>query len=512
MRRLATKPTTCSMPRKEQWVKLTAQWSRRDGFGRRSLRAPRSTRSIPMRTCSPSESMSTTTPSADVRVFLSPPRRRPAGSILCVVGRDLKVSPEVLADYCFNNLSPLAFDLALLASAVAFTDRVVPRTLSTGWVRHLKLTLPVSSARWSRSEVQSRLLQTLHLLTGDSWDVRLRFGHPQGRKRGQSVLQLRHENAIAMPYSDGLDSFAAARLIQHSPEAAGHPLILVTTGSRADVDKEQSQARLRVAVPFRLSEAGDLVRLREPSYRSRAFLYGALAGLAVNLAGGTRVVVPEAGQSSLGPALAPVGDEALDLRSHPRFTETLAGFLSCLFDAPLVFEHPHLWSTKGETLAQLANAKLATGWQLTRSCPRSPRHVRLRRKRVHCGVCAACLLRRQSLQRAGLHQYEQYQWPTLSAASLPEAAAEGARPTNDDDFRHAACGALCMNSLANVGKGTDDLPLRQAVSDMPTALGQPDRLMLKLRRLIDAHAREWRALLSAQGDSSFLYPVIGSAS
>lgn len=49
----------------------------------------------------------------------------------------------------------------------------------------------------------------------------------------------------------------------------------------------------------------------------------------------------------------------------------------------------------------------------------------LRGTKVHCGVCAACLLRRQSLLQAALHDGEQYQWPNLRAASLAEAAAEG---------------------------------------------------------------------------------------
>src|SRR5919109_144843 len=117
-------------------------------------------------------------PSADVRVFTSRPRRRPAGSIACVVGRELQVDPDILASYCFNDLTPLASDLALVASAVAFTDRIVPRTLSTGWVRQLRLSVPVSSERWRRPDVQNHLLQTLHLLTGDSWDIRFTFGRP----------------------------------------------------------------------------------------------------------------------------------------------------------------------------------------------------------------------------------------------------------------------------------------------------------------------------------------------
>lgn len=451
-------------------------------------------------------------PSADVRVFTTPPRRQPSGSITCVVNRELQLDPDILANYCFNDLTPLAFDLALVAGAVAFTDRIVPRTLSTGWVRRLRLSVPVSSERWHRPEVQRRLWETLHLLTGDSWEIRFRFGRSVSRQSAQSVLRFQHPSAVAMPYSDGLDSFAVARLLQHSSDLDGQTLILVTTGARIDVDQGQARGRVRVAVPFRLSESRSTVRLREPSYRSRAFVYGALAGLAVNLAGGTRVLIPESGQSSLGPALCPIGGEALDLRSHPRFTQKLAGFLTCLLEAPITFEHPRLWSTKGETLTELSSRGLADRWQLTWSCPRSTRHVRLGGKKVHCGVCAACLLRRQSLLRAGLHEAEPYQWPKLIAPSLSEAAADNARPTNKDDFRHAACGALCMDSFAKLALESNDVAFRQAVSDMPPVLGGREQLMSRLRRLVCAHQTEWAAFVASQGDRSYLHDVIGRAS
>ncbi len=450
-------------------------------------------------------------PSADVRVFTEMPRMQPSGYVACVLGRELQVDPKILADYCFNDVTPLAFDLALLASAVAFTDRIVPRTLSTTWVRQLRLSVPVSSERWRLSDVQQRLVETLHLLTGDRWDIRFRFTRPTQQRSTQSVLQFKHPNPAAMPYSDGLDSFAVARLLQHSKEFDGRTLILVTTGSRADADQGEAKGRLRVAVPFRLSQAHSSVRLREPSYRSRAFVYGALAGLAVKLAGGTRVLVPESGQSSLGPALCPVGGEALDLRSHPRFTQTLAGFLGSLLEAPIVFEHPRLWHTKGETLQKLNSVGLADRWERTWSCPRSTRHVRLDKTKVHCGVCAACLLRRQSLLRAGLYNAEPYQWPNLSAPTLAEAAAENARPTTKDDFRHAACGALCMNSLAKLGDDGHDPILRQAVSDLPRVLGSEGELLNNLRHLVCAHQAEWHAFVAAQGDRSYLHQLIGKA-
>jgi len=449
------------------------------------------------------------TPFGDIRVFAGAEGRRAARSIPCVLGRELKINPGILAHYCFSDLSPVAFDLALVAGAVAFADRVVPRALSTGWSRNLRLTVPVISERWHRQRVQESLLEALHLLTGDSWEIRFRLNRRSPERSPQSVLKLGHRCATAMPYSDGLDSFAAARLLQQSLDADDRTLILVTTGARADVDEAQARRRVRVAVPFSFSEADSSIRLREPSYRSRAFVYGSLAGLAVNLAGGTHVIVPESGQSSLGPSLCPVGEEALDLRSHPRFTQKLAGFLSSLLDAPIVFEHPRLWSTKGETLAELKELGLVDGWQRTRSCPRSPRHVRLRGAKVHCGVCAACLLRRQSLFRAELCEPEPYQWPHLGAASLNAATATDARPTNDDDLCHATCGVLCMEYFARLARDPNALSLREAVADIPDALGSQEEISRKLRRLICAHQSEWGCFVSSLGKESFVNHLLG---
>ncbi|MGH7487116.1 MAG: 7-cyano-7-deazaguanine synthase [bacterium] len=317
-----------------------------------------------------------------------------------------------------------------------------------------------------------------------------------------------------MPYSDGLDSLAVARLLQHS-QSERETLILVTTGTWTDADQERSRlpgGRVRVAVPFRLSEVSSPVRLREPSYRSRAFVYGALAGLAVSLAGGSRVLIPESGQSSLGPALCPVGGEAIDLRSHPQFTAELGDFLSRLLETEIVFDHPRLWTTKGETLAELQQLGLNDRWQLTRSCPRSTRHVKLGGARVHCGVCAACLLRRQSLLKAGFSEPEPYQWPRLSAPSLAEAAAAGARPTTLDDLRHAVCGALCMEHLARLAAERSELPFRQAAADLPSVVGGLDEVIGKLRRLVRAHQAEWQTFVAAQGAESFIADLLEKVS
>lgn len=453
-----------------------------------------------------------TGPSREVRVFTERPRRRSRTAIDCVVGEQLQINPRVLAPYCFNDLSLVAFDLALVAASVAFTDRVITRRAASGWKRNLRLTIPVSASQWQRPAIQQSLTETLRLLTGDNWDLSLRSGSPYAKQSEQSVLRLEHRGALAMPYSEGLDSFAVARLLEADANESQHTLIRVTTGARANVDRLPGLSQIRVAIPFNMSERGNRVRLCEPSYRSRGFVYGSLAGLAVHLAGGSRVVIPESGQSTLGAALCPLGGEAVDVRSNPVFTKRLGQFLSLLFENQIAFEHPRLWNTKGESLAELSERNLADGWNLTHSCPRSVRHVRLDGASVHCGVCAACLLRRQSLLRAGLSSGEKYQWPTLSAKSLSSAVADGARPTTHDDEKHARHGALCMEDLAELASHPGALAFRQVAAELASTSEELQGTTNRLIRLAGAHATEWRTFLAAQGDESYLTRLIATAS
>ena len=104
-----------------------------------------------------------------------------------------------------------------------------------------------------------------------------------------------------MPYSDGMDSFAVARLLEsRNPDT---PLLMVTAGNLRDVDQARRKSRLdgrrlRLSLPFRISQEGS-VRLRESSYRTRALVYGVMGAIAAQLSGAERVVVSESGHCLL---------------------------------------------------------------------------------------------------------------------------------------------------------------------------------------------------------------------
>jgi hypothetical protein len=258
----------------------------------------------------------------------------------------------------------------------------------------------------------------------------------------------------------------------------------------------------RVAIPFKLSSRGGLVRHREPSYRSRAFVFGVMAGIAAHLLHARHIYLAESGQGALGPWLTPVGNEAPDVRMHPWFTAQLASLLNRVLGTEVIHLHRQLWKTKGETLKELKELRLANGWWLTSSCARDQRHVSLDNKRIQCGICAGCLLRRQSLHAAGMRSdRDNYLWNDLSAPTLSRAVHSHQTARNDE--RQSLCAVLEMQQFAEIS--TDSDRIRAAAAELSPFVNQHhDEVELALGRLINTHASEWQRFLSRLGPHSFI--------
>lgn len=442
-------------------------------------------------------------PSAHV-IGLEQRRRIRTSAIPCVIGEDLITYPEKLGRYCSGELDRRADDLIVFAGVVAYADRMVKRATASSWVRDIHITVPVLDVDfWRTPRIEGAARELLNLLTGDVWELSFVGRRSPLTVANQGPLALKSSQpSVVMPYSDGMDSFAVARLLNH--EEPDTTLIMVTTGRRRDADEDvrkgtPTSQRFRFAVPFRVSSK----RARESSYRSRALIYGTMGAIAAKLSGSKRVVVAESGQGALGPWLAPVGNEAIDLRMHPIYTSAFARFVYDVLDAEVKFQHPRLWSTKGETLRALVAAQSANGWEVTRSCAGDQRHMSLQGALAQCGICAACLLRRVSIREAKLDESaDLYMWSDLTAPSLREAAHEGAKQATENDVDQAVCGALALQQLSGAG---EDLSAK--AWELAGALGTPsDRQLIeqKLRRLIDAHRQEWHRFVDAQGPRSFL--------
>ena len=443
-------------------------------------------------------------------------QRIPQGAIPCVIGRDIQMRPDVLGTYCFKEISQRAEDLIVIAGVIAFADRAVSRKLSISWFRQMDVTIPVLEADfWRQSHVTNALRNLLNLLTGDAWSIQFSVRSKPLEIDGKPPLGfITNEQPIVMPYSDGMDSFAVARLLEsRNPDT---PLLMVTAGNLRDVDQARRKSRLdgrrlRLSLPFRISQEGS-VRLRESSYRTRALVYGVMGAIAAQLSGAERVVVSESGQGSLGPWLVPVGNEAVDLRMHPAYTRELARLVSLALDIHIDYEHPQLWSTKGQTLQELTKLNLANGWENTRSCARDARHMSYKGTRLQCGVCAACLLRRMSIHSAGLDDsLDTYMWQRLNAGGLDDAVIDPMRgPATKGDRGHAICGALAMAQLAELEDPTYSAYVQGKAQELAYLLGERiDLIQSQLISFIRQHATEWRQFVESAGPSSYLAEFSG---
>lgn len=442
---------------------------------------------------------------ATIDVVESRSRSRRADYI-CVIGQDLTIDPDLLSRYCIKDLDPIVDDLVLVAGAVAFTDRVVPRKPSIAWRRNLEVSIPVHEPeRWRAPDLQRQLIRTLDCVTGDNWTFSFKHRRNRTDIRPQAKLPLGSDTSLVMPYSDGLDSFSVARLV--AADNPGVPLVLITTGSRRnraldESNSDQKRLMYRVAIPFHLPSRGGLVRHREPSYRSRAFVFGVMAGIAAHLLHANDIFVAESGQGALGPWLTPVGNEAPDVRMHPSFTAELSLLFSKVFGARVTHVHRQLWKTKGETLKEIKDRMLADGWWLTSSCARDQRHVSRDNGRIQCGICAGCLLRRQSLHAAGLRSdIENYLWDNLSEPTLSRAVVN--RHTAPNDERQALCAVLEMQQFADLSSEPERL-IAAAAELSPFLNEQPHQIEVRLGHLIAAHAAEWQEFRLGLGPESFI--------
>lgn len=423
----------------------------------------------------------------------------------CFLGENIEVNPTHLGMYCSSEMDARADDLIVLAGMVAYADRRVRRATSRTWARRIELSIPVLDVPfWQQSQIGTELHELLNLLTGDAWHIS--FTQRRGPLKCEPQTNLALVSATppkVMPYSDGMDSFAVARLFNKEDPLA--TLIMVTTGRRKDADAASEKGRsdskrLRFAVPFRVLPGRSA--FREMSYRSRALVYATMGAIASAMSGAKAIIVAESGQGALGPWLAPVGNEADDLRMHPLLTTRMAAFMGKVLDTALTFEHPRLWSTKAQTLRELVEQGAAEGVQDTRSCARDSRDVSHNHRLRQCGVCAACLLRRVSMREADVVEGDgTYIWSDLSAATMDESALMGFRSAKKNDMDQARCGVLAMQQLSEVSAGS----LGRRAWELARVLDcTATEVEAKLRCLVDQHTDEWKRFLDAQGRHSFL--------
>jgi 7-cyano-7-deazaguanine synthase in queuosine biosynthesis len=438
-------------------------------------------------------------------------RNQPAalGWVPCVIGENLDFSTARLESYCLASWKPIVFDALVVAAAVEFCDRVQKRP-ALGWGRRFELTIPVHDRpHWSSPPVIDALTDALEFLTGDCWVIEFTQRRIPVERYGQRHLPIPPGITTIIPFSDGIDSRAVSTLLERE---LGSCLCRVRLGPKAIPRRPLGGQQPFTTVPYEIATGN---RSGETSARSRGFKFATVSAVAAHLVGAQEIVMPESGQGALGPALVPTGHGYEDYRNHPLFTDRMERYLKALFGEEIRFKFPRLWSTKGETLAAFAKVTNERAHLDARSCWQQSRQVSLNEHRRQCGICAACMLRRQSVHAAGLSEpCEIYVWENLGASKFEAGAAKGFGKITRALREYAIAGALHLDHLAELRDSAlhKDALKRQAHQLARSQRLAPAEAETKLDRLLQRHHTEWRGFVRSLGPDSFVRNWVASVS
>jgi len=427
------------------------------------------------------------------------------GAVPCVIDGHIKFDAESLQSYTTDAWNPMAYDTMLLAAVVEFCDSSKPRS-TMDWGRRFNVKMPVHDVdHWNSQPVKSALSSALGVLTGDVWNFNFEMTTIRQGGPSQACLDFPSSVKKVIPYSDGLDSLAIGEIFADNFQSG--ELVRVRVGSNRIKRPGLGETNPPFAnIPFKVHRG--LSGNGESSGRSRGFKFAILSGLAAYLVGADAVVVPESGQGSLGPVLANVGQSYPDRRTHPQFTNKMTLLFESLLGKSILFEHPMIWGTKGETLSKYKLIRpLDERWRKTRSCWKDARHASVNNEHRQCGVCAACMLRRVSLYAAGLSDAKDtYIWEDLGASEFWNGAHPDYNNSNIVQKHYAIAGVLHMDHIAALGhserlsKNLD----RHAVQ-LSKSLSLPvDEVKARLVSLIEQHTIEWRGFLNSLPRQSFV--------
>lgn len=301
---------------------------------------------------------------------------------------------------------PLARDLLDIASTVYLADIALPRGRNERFVRSFQLTIPVREPRFWREHAQS-LTYLLYFLTRDS--LQFEFTQWQGEEAVCAKESPFPANCVSL-LSGGLDSLAGAVMLLKTGQQplfvshrSGNPTILAAQSDviRLVDELEPGQSRAAdirlLAAKRREGLAFPATNEREPSQRSRSFLFMAAALAAANGLGVRDVYLCENGVLTVALPLSGARIGGQSTRStHPKLLY-LVNNLVAAAGLGCQLLNPFLYQTKAGIIRDLLRPVLAPAHiQNTISCWAAGRGHR------QCGGCVPCLLRRLSMLAAGL--------------------------------------------------------------------------------------------------------------
>jgi hypothetical protein len=187
----------------------------------------------------------------------------------------------------------------------------------------------------------------------------------------------------------------------------------------------------------------------------------------------------------------------------------LAKLLQHLSGHALQFRHPGLFSTKGDVLRSLADIKgrdaewMSDHW----SCSHDQRNSTAANKRIHCGVCGNCLLRRNAAVAANINDGTSYLYQDITRSTMDASLMEGERrPRNHKAFDDLASnGVRSMQRLAELAADPDSIAVWTEAANIGEAMSLPvAQTHGDLAAFLARHAQQWDDFLSRCGQDSWI--------
>jgi hypothetical protein len=227
---------------------------------------------------------------------------------------------------------------------------------------------------------------------------------------------------------------------------------------------------------------------QELSQRCRSFLFAAVGAVVAAMSGVGAVEVFESGVGAVNlPLLAGMVGSKATRGSHPHFLRLMSRLVSLTAGREIVFHLPFLDKTKGQVVGQAAALGLQELALSTVSCVHYPLHARPHKQ---CGVCPACIFRRQAMAVAGIEENGVYQHDLFGLDHENYQVQE-------DDLEYLKAFLLQVVNLGPLQSG-GPVPHRVRRHLFATNVVSTEESMVPFLRLLSRYRDEWLGI-AAEG-------------
>ena len=277
------------------------------------------------------------------------------------------------------------------------------------WGRDLAFLIGVREPEfWETPRVKSLMQEVLRFLSNDSYSFRFVMLEKDRRAQTLYFEWNRDDWPFYKPdrvlmFSGGLDSLAG--IVETA--ASGDKSVLVSHRPVTTLDARQKTlfGELQKKFPGKLIHVPVWINKnerygREPTQRTRSFLFAALATLVAQSIEASGIRFYENGILSVN---LPMADEVLRARAsrttHPVALHLLSSLAALVTERDMLIDNPFLCKTKTEVVRSLSTHEATDLIALTCSCS----HLMFKSgEKRHCGRCSQCIDRRFAMAGAGL--------------------------------------------------------------------------------------------------------------